>query len=174
MSSMGEILIRKCRIASNLLFMKITYRPEIDGLRAISVLSVVLFHAGFGCSGGFVGVDVFFVISGFLITRIILKDMDAGVFSLKDFWLRRIRRILPASVTMVLTVLVIGAFVLDLYEHVFSGRSEMPLYSEKALYRDHTHLSRSGAQELIVPVLRDCFKEIATQRPTGHASRDSR
>lgn len=94
--------------------MKITYRPEIDGLRAIAVLAVVFFHAGFGFPGGFVGVDVFFVISGFLITRIILKDIgQSGASFLKDFWLRRIRRILPAGMVMVLIVLIIGYFVLD-------------------------------------------------------------
>ncbi len=73
------------------------YRPEIDGLRALAVLPVILFHAGFELfSGGFVGVDIFFVISGYLITTIILSEMDKGVFSLKHFYERRARRILPA------------------------------------------------------------------------------
>ena len=56
------------------------YRPEIDGLRAIAVMVVVVSHARLGCPGGFVGVDVFFVISGYLITALILRDMDAGEF----------------------------------------------------------------------------------------------
>jgi peptidoglycan/LPS O-acetylase OafA/YrhL len=74
-----------------------TYRAEIDGLRAIAVLSVILFHVGFEAfSGGFVGVDVFFVISGYLITNIILSDLEQGTFSLLDFYERRARRILPA------------------------------------------------------------------------------
>jgi len=72
------------------------YRREIDGLRALAVLPVILFHAGFDAfGGGFVGVDVFFVISGYLITRIILTELAAGRFSLADFYERRVRRILP-------------------------------------------------------------------------------
>lgn len=72
------------------------YRPEIDGLRAIAVIIVILFHAGFeSFSGGFVGVDVFFVISGYLITTIILTEMGKGHFSLVNFYERRMRRILP-------------------------------------------------------------------------------
>ncbi|MBM3820412.1 MAG: acyltransferase, partial [Acidimicrobiia bacterium] len=73
------------------------YRREIDGLRAIAVLPVILFHAGFArFSGGFVGVDVFFVISGYLITTLILTDARAGRFTLLGFYERRARRILPA------------------------------------------------------------------------------
>lgn len=73
------------------------YRPEIDGLRTLAVLPVILFHAGFGfVSGGFVGVDVFFVISGYLITTILLSDMGSGDYSLLRFYERRARRILPA------------------------------------------------------------------------------
>lgn len=72
------------------------YRPEIDGLRAIAVVSVILFHAGFtALSGGFVGVDIFFVISGYLITQILLQELRGGNFSLIRFYERRIRRILP-------------------------------------------------------------------------------
>lgn len=77
------------------------YRPEIDGLRAIAVAAVILFHAGFALfSGGFVGVDVFFVISGFLITSIIVEDLKTGRFSLLRFYERRARRILPALFTV--------------------------------------------------------------------------
>ena len=73
------------------------YRPEIDGLRAIAVLLVILFHAGFEMfDGGFVGVDIFFVISGYLIARIITSEMSQGKFSIIKFYERRIRRILPA------------------------------------------------------------------------------
>lgn len=73
------------------------YRADIDGLRAIAVLSVVFFHAKvFRCPGGFVGVDVFFVISGYLITSLIAKDLEQGSFSFISFYDRRMRRIFPA------------------------------------------------------------------------------
>ncbi|MFT3848104.1 MAG: acyltransferase [Propionivibrio sp.] len=73
------------------------YRREVNGLRSVAVLPVILFHAGFTwMSGGFVGVNVFFVISGYLITTIILNELDAGQFSIAAFYERRARRILPA------------------------------------------------------------------------------
>lgn len=73
------------------------YRPEIDGLRALAVVPVILFHAGFVLfSGGFVGVDVFFVISGYLITTILIEDIENNRFSIINFYERRARRILPA------------------------------------------------------------------------------
>lgn len=73
------------------------YRREIDGLRALAVLPVILFHAGFEVfGGGFVGVDIFFVISGYLITTIILTELEQGKFSIVNFYERRARRILPA------------------------------------------------------------------------------
>ncbi|MFM7182294.1 MAG: acyltransferase family protein, partial [Verrucomicrobiales bacterium] len=89
-----------------------SYRPEIDGLRAIAVLAVVLYHAGLGCSGGFVGVDVFFVISGYLITSLILKDIERGTYSLAEFWERRSRRIIPALFVVILATLLAGGGIL--------------------------------------------------------------
>lgn len=81
------------------------YRPDIDALRAFAVLPVVLFHAGVaGFSGGYVGVDVFFVISGYLISSILLREISAGHFSLISFYERRTRRIFPALFVMVLAV----------------------------------------------------------------------
>lgn len=75
------------------------YRKEVDGLRAIAVVSVILYHAGLeAVSGGFVGVDIFFVISGYLITSIIMKDLEAERFSIGNFYERRFRRILPALI----------------------------------------------------------------------------
>ncbi|HEY8993681.1 MAG TPA: acyltransferase family protein [Lacunisphaera sp.] len=88
------------------------YRPEIDGLRALAVIPVVLFHAGLGFPGGFCGVDVFFVISGFLITSLIMKDLHAGRFSALTFWERRARRILPAGIAVMLAVLLAGVWLL--------------------------------------------------------------
>ena len=76
------------------------YRPDIDGLRAVAVLIVVFFHLGLPLKGGFIGVDVFFVISGFLIGSIILGQITAGTFTLSGFYERRIRRILPALMAM--------------------------------------------------------------------------
>ena len=79
----------------------VLYRPDIDGLRAISVLAVMLYHAEFQVfSGGFIGVDVFFVISGYLITQMVLGDFEKGSFSLSHFYERRVRRILPALLVM--------------------------------------------------------------------------
>jgi peptidoglycan/LPS O-acetylase OafA/YrhL len=79
------------------------YRPEIDGLRAVAVLPVIMFHAGFHTfSGGFVGVDVFFVISGYLITSIILSEMEARKFRLIYFYERRVRRLLPALLVIMI------------------------------------------------------------------------
>lgn len=88
--------------------MSIRYRPEIDGLRAIAVLSVVLHHAEFHFGGspflpgGFLGVDVFFVISGYLITAILLKELKEENFRLSDFYERRTRRILPTLFVVML------------------------------------------------------------------------
>ena len=89
------------------------YRPEIDGLRAIAVLPVILFHAGFQAfSGGYVGVDVFFVISGYLITTILINDLEAGRFSIVRFYERRARRILPALFLVMLVCLPVAWFVM--------------------------------------------------------------
>jgi peptidoglycan/LPS O-acetylase OafA/YrhL len=82
---------------------QMNYRREIDGLRALAVLPVILFHAGFEAfSGGFVGVDVFFVISGYLITSIIIAELAQGKFSIINFYERRARRILPALFFVIL------------------------------------------------------------------------
>lgn len=93
--------------------MSVRYRPEIDGLRALAVLPVVLFHAHIaGFAGGYVGVDVFFVISGFLITSILVKDLERGSYSVWDFYERRIRRIAPALLVVIAFVLAIAPFSL--------------------------------------------------------------
>lgn len=82
------------------------YRREVDGLRALAVLPVIFFHAGFQTfSGGFVGVDIFFVISGYLITSIILTEKQADTFTFMNFYERRARRILPALFTVMFVCL---------------------------------------------------------------------
>lgn len=87
------------------------YRPDIDGLRAIAVLGVVLFHAGVpGISGGYVGVDVFFVISGYLITNILLRDLNLENYSIAHFYVRRARRILPALFVVLVATFLLGWF----------------------------------------------------------------
>lgn len=89
------------------------HRPEIDGLRAMAVVPVILFHAGVeAVAGGFVGVDVFFVISGFLITGIILDDLEQGRFSLLSFYERRARRILPALLLVMLVCVPVAWFTM--------------------------------------------------------------
>jgi peptidoglycan/LPS O-acetylase OafA/YrhL len=92
----------------------LTYRPDIDGLRAIAVAIVVAFHTGVpGFSGGFVGVDVFFVISGFLITGLLLDELRAtGSISLSRFYARRVRRLLPALALVLISTLLLGSVVL--------------------------------------------------------------
>ena len=89
------------------------YRAEIDGLRGIAVLAVVFYHADFNFSilnykfqifpGGFFGVDIFFVISGFLITKVIINNFDNNIFKFSNFYERRIRRIIPALFFIVLS-----------------------------------------------------------------------
>lgn len=101
------------------------YRPEIDGLRAISVIGVVLFHLELGFPGGFVGVDVFFVISGYLITGILLRQLGEDRFSLMEFWARRVRRIVPAAMVMVVGALLIGAFLQTPERYASLARSAM-------------------------------------------------
>ena len=99
------------------------YRPYIDGLRAIAVLSVVLFHAfPAALPGGYIGVDIFFVISGFLISGIILKDIDQGSFKITDFYARRIKRIFPALLTVLTACMVFGWFTLFADEYAHLGK----------------------------------------------------
>lgn len=91
----------------------IRYRADIDGLRAVAVLSVMLFHIQYSwVPGGYTGVDIFFVISGFLITRIIGREIEDGTFSLRAFYVRRIRRILPVFYTVLVFTMTVGVIVL--------------------------------------------------------------
>jgi peptidoglycan/LPS O-acetylase OafA/YrhL len=123
---------------------KKNYRPDIDGLRAFAVLSVVLYHAfPKAIHGGFIGVDIFFVISGFLISSILLKEITEGTFSLAAFYGRRIRRLFPALAVCLATVLAYGFVVLlpseltQLGKHVFFGAaflSNIAIWSETGYF----------------------------------------
>jgi len=101
---------------------KTFYRPDVDGLRALAVLPVILFHAGFSCPGGFIGVDVFFVISGYLITQIIERELKAHRFSVLVFYQRRIRRIFPALFVMLAATTLVG--------YLFSPPAELKALGE--------------------------------------------
>lgn len=92
--------------------MLLNYRKDIDGLRAVAVMMVVLFHIGFPITGGFVGVDIFFVISGFLIASLIQKQILRDKFTFKGFYLHRMRRILPALIFVILITLLMAWFIL--------------------------------------------------------------
>ncbi|MEO8577019.1 MAG: acyltransferase family protein [Gemmatimonadales bacterium] len=99
------------------------YRPDIDGLRAVAVLAVVGFHAEIGAlRGGFAGVDVFFVISGYLISGIIFSALHKGTFTFAEFYTRRINRIFPALIVMAVTVVILGALVLFPPEFIQLGK----------------------------------------------------
>ena len=99
------------------------YRPDIDGLRAVAILSVVGFHAfPANLVGGFIGVDIFFVISGFLISTIIFSNVEGRSFSLIEFYGRRIRRICPTLVLVMLTCLLAGWFALLAEEYMQLGK----------------------------------------------------
>lgn len=99
------------------------YRPEIDGLRALAVLAVLFYHVGLGFPGGYIGVDIFFVISGFLITSLIIKEVEQDKFSFIQFYERRIRRILPASTVMIFLTVVMGWFLLLPSDFIGLGKS---------------------------------------------------
>ena len=93
----------------------ITYRPHIDGLRGLAIIAVVCYHAAlFAMHGGYIGVDIFFVISGFLITSVIMHDLKEGTFTLAQFWEKRVRRIVPALVIVMFCTFIAG-YVLILY-----------------------------------------------------------
>jgi peptidoglycan/LPS O-acetylase OafA/YrhL len=101
-----------------------TYRRDIDGLRAMAILPILLYHAGIpGFSGGFVGVDIFFVISGFLITSIIMREVNEGSFSFVNFWARRARRILPAALVVIVFTLMAGWLLFAPVDYIELGRS---------------------------------------------------
>ncbi|MDQ2065524.1 acyltransferase [Xinfangfangia sp. CPCC 101601] len=117
------------------------YRAEIDGLRCLAVMAVVLAHAGWaGLPGGFLGVDIFFVISGFLITQVLSAERAEGRVSLKQFYARRMRRLMPALVVMLTVSLVLGCLVLipsELRELGVSGAATL-LFLSNFYFMDAT------------------------------------
>ncbi|MBK5965986.1 hypothetical protein CCR95_18365 [Thiocystis minor] len=148
------------------------YRQEIDGLRALAVLPVIFFHAGVqSFSGGFVGVDIFFVISGYLITSIIFSELEQGKFSITHFYERRARRILPALFIVMLTCLIAGYFTLmpDEFKNLGQSVVATTLFSNNILlaitsgywdlaseFKPLLHTWSLGAEEqyyIIFPVL---------------------
>jgi peptidoglycan/LPS O-acetylase OafA/YrhL len=148
------------------------YRPDIDGLRAVAVLSVVIFHAfPKALKGGFIGVDVFFVISGFLISTIIFENLDRGTFSFAEFYVRRIRRIFPGLLVVLLLSYAFGWFTLladefmQLGKHVAGGAgfvanlvlwSEAGYFDKSAEVKPLLHLWSLGIEEqfyIIWPLL---------------------
>lgn len=141
----------------------LVYRPDIDGLRAVAVLAVVIFHAfPSALSGGFVGVDLFFVISGYLITGILIADLGTDRFAFRHFYARRIRRIFPALAVVLLATYALGWFSLygDEYrefgKHIVAGAGFVSNWASwtEAGYFDHAaeakpllHLWSLGVEE---------------------------
>ena len=165
---------------------QLPYRPEIDGLRAIAVVGVVLYHAGWLLPGGYVGVDVFFVISGYLLTGIILKQLEAGQFRLMDFWARRVRRILPAALVVSTTSLVAGCIFLtpdDLLELAHSAIANTLLVSNLYFWKVSTayfeapsimhpllHTWSLSIEEqfyIILPLALTVLHKLSRRKPTG-------
>lgn len=148
------------------------YRPDIDGLRAIAVLSVVLYHAFPSLiKGGFIGVDIFFVISGFLISKIIFENLASNTFSFSEFYIRRVKRIFPALLTVLLFCLIFGWLTLlpnelnQLGKHIGAGAtfisnfvlwSEVGYFDAQAETKPLLHLWSLGIEEqfyIIWPLL---------------------
>jgi len=117
------------------------YKPEIDGLRALAVVSVMLFHTGFySFNGGFIGVDIFFVITGYLMTLIINEDIKRNEFSLTNFYFRRIRRIAPAYFFVILTIIPVSFIIL--VPHDFENFSKSLIAS--ATFLANVYFFRNG------------------------------
>ncbi|MEO2034478.1 MAG: acyltransferase family protein [Planctomycetaceae bacterium] len=129
------------------------HRNDIDGLRALAVGLVLLFHADLAFVGGFVGVDVFFVISGYLISHIVIRDITAGEFRFTDFWVRRIRRLFPAMAVMVAVSFAVG-LVLFVPEHLAEMSESViaqPLLYANGLFWNNTGYFAVGAE--LLPLL---------------------
>ena len=133
-----------------------SYRPEIDGLRALAVIPVIFFHAGFEAfGGGFVGVDVFFVISGYLITSIILRERDSGSFTLAGFYERRARRLLPALFLVLACCIPFGILILTppVFEQFALGLVGSATFSSNVLFLVAETTYFSSAHSELNPLL---------------------
>ena len=140
--------------------MNIKYRPDIDGLRAISVFAVVFYHADFIFfnkeifSGGFIGVDIFFVISGYLITSLILKEIYNNNFSITNFYTRRIRRIIPVLFFVIISCIPVAyIFLLPSSLIDFLNSALSTLFFSSNLYFHHTGLIYGGPDSSLKPLL---------------------
>ena len=131
-------------------------RADVQGLRAVAVLLVIVFHAGLPLPAGFAGVDVFFVISGFVITALILRQLDAGGFSLVEFYVRRIKRLLPALILMLVVVLALS-FLL-----------ESPLGPQQTTAKTGVGAMLLVANMVILRTSGDYFDAAATTNPLLH------
>lgn len=135
----------------------IKYRPEIDGLRALAIIGVVLYHAGVGLvASGFVGVDVFFVISGYLITSLILRErLDTGRVDLMEFYARRTRRLLPILIVVCVVTILLSIWFVPGY----SGKSEVALSAASSFvfaanfYFQHVSGGYFDADAAMMPLL---------------------
>ena len=107
--------------------MKLKYRRDIDGIRALAVGGVLLFHAQVSwISGGFVGVDIFFVISGYLICSILIRELDStGQVDFVNFWARRTRRLLPSALLVIVATLIISQFILSKVQLYYAARDSI-------------------------------------------------
>lgn len=130
------------------------YRPDIDGLRAIAVLIVILCHAGFaGFAGGFVGVDIFFVISGYVVAGAIWREQATGAFSLAQFYARRMRRLAPAAYCMVFATIAFAirfSFPEDAYEVLKNGAFVALFYSNIYLAKQTGYFAPSADKQALL------------------------
>lgn len=177
-------LISELHLKTPAIHKNIAYRRDIDGLRAIAVIAVVLYHAFPSLiQGGFIGVDIFFVISGFLISSILLRELQSGTFSIAKFYARRIIRIFPALIVVLAACLAFGWFALlgeeyrSLAKHTLAGAgfvSNLVFWSETSYFdvaseaKSLLHLWSLGVEEqfyLLWPLLLLLFTRARTHVP---------
>ncbi|MEZ9792142.1 acyltransferase family protein, partial [Vibrio splendidus] len=131
------------------------YRKDIDGMRALAVLLVIFYHLDFPLiTGGFIGVDVFFVLSGFLITGIIKQRIEDNSFTYSDFYLKRLRRIYPVLLVVMLVTILAGYFILlpsDFYK--LSKSTGLTLISVSNFYFNNISSGYFGANTALIPLL---------------------